>query len=55
MNIIAAILIILIQTTLLQSSHHGHSHDIETPHFKYSREANEEVSFFFFLFLEMKF
>ncbi|KAL3990762.1 ZIP Zinc transporter family protein [Acanthocheilonema viteae] len=42
MHIVIVVLLILMQTSVLHSNHHGHSHDIEAPHFKYSREANEK-------------
>ncbi|VDK84997.1 unnamed protein product [Litomosoides sigmodontis] len=37
------VVLLLIQTSVLHSNHHEHNHDIEAPHFKYSREANEGV------------
>ncbi|KAM3727806.1 Zinc transporter zipt-7.2 [Dirofilaria immitis] len=43
-SLIIVVLLIQIQTVILHSNHHGHSHDVETPYFKYSREANEKQS-----------
>ncbi|VDO26203.1 unnamed protein product [Brugia timori] len=42
MNIAIVVQLILFHIVVLRSSHHDHSHNVETPHFKYSREANEE-------------
>uniref|UniRef100_A0A915Q287 Uncharacterized protein n=1 Tax=Setaria digitata TaxID=48799 RepID=A0A915Q287_9BILA len=36
------VILLIIAQTAVQQSPHGHSHDIETPHYKYSRAANEE-------------
>lgn len=46
MNIGIVFLVILMQAAVLHSTDHGHSHDVEAPHFKYSREANEVIPFF---------
>ncbi|VIO89287.1 Hypothetical Ke4-like protein H13N06.5 in chromosome X, putative [Brugia malayi] len=42
MNIAIVVQLILFHIVVLRSSHHDHSHNVETPHFKYSREANEQ-------------
>lgn len=45
MKLSIVILLIQIQAVVLESGHHEHSHGMETPHYKYSREANEKVIF----------
>uniref|UniRef100_A0A0R3RYH8 Zinc transporter SLC39A7 n=1 Tax=Elaeophora elaphi TaxID=1147741 RepID=A0A0R3RYH8_9BILA len=44
MNVVSVVSLLLIRSSLLHADHHGHSHDVEAPHFKYTREANEEHS-----------